>query len=76
MPVTIDIKELPMKLDEALRLAAAGDEVLLVDGATPRAKLVPIRKTAPRVPGLHAGGMSMAPDFKNPLPDEFWAEQR
>jgi antitoxin (DNA-binding transcriptional repressor) of toxin-antitoxin stability system len=73
MSVTIDIKELPTKLDEALRLAAAGDEVLLVDGTTPRAKLVPIPRPLPRVPGLHAGGMSMAPDFKDPLPDEFSA---
>jgi antitoxin (DNA-binding transcriptional repressor) of toxin-antitoxin stability system len=76
MSKTIDIKELPTKLDEVLRLTAAGDEVLLVDGATPRAKVVPIRKTAPRVPGLHVGGMSMAPDFKDPLPEGFWAGQK
>ena len=76
MSVTIDIRELPTKLDEALRHAAAGDEVLLVDGLTPRAKLVSIQKQVPRVPGLHAGGMSMSPDFNEPLPDEFWEGKR
>jgi antitoxin (DNA-binding transcriptional repressor) of toxin-antitoxin stability system len=76
MSITIDIKELPSKLEELLQLAAAGDEVLLVDGAIPRARLVPIQIGVPRVPGLHAGGMSMAPDFKDPLPDEFWAGQK
>ena len=29
----------------------------------------------PRVVGLHPGSMEMAPDFDDPLPDEFWFGQ-
>ena len=26
----------------------------------------------PRTPNLHPGAMTVAPDFDDPLPDEFW----
>jgi antitoxin (DNA-binding transcriptional repressor) of toxin-antitoxin stability system len=73
MSTTIDIRELPSRWEEALSLAASGQEVLLTDGTTPRARLVPCAEPAPtRVPGLHAGAMQVAPDFDAPLPDDFW----
>jgi antitoxin (DNA-binding transcriptional repressor) of toxin-antitoxin stability system len=72
MSTAIDIRELPARLDEALALAVAGCEVVLVDGSTPRARLVPMDATAPRVAGLHPGAIQPAPDFDAPLSDDFW----
>ena len=72
VPTAIDIRELPARLDEALALASAGGEVVLLEGSTPRARLVPF-VSAPRVAGLHPGAIQSAPDFDAPLPDAFWA---
>ena len=72
MMTTIDIRELPARLQEALALAASGGEVLLTDGAAPRARIVPCGGAAPRVAGLHEGAIQAAPDFDAPLPDDFW----
>jgi antitoxin (DNA-binding transcriptional repressor) of toxin-antitoxin stability system len=75
MATTMDIRELPSRLAEALALAAAGGEVILTDGPTPRARIVPCEGAAasPRVAGLHAGAIQPAADFDDPLPDDFWA---
>lgn len=75
MPVTIDIRDLSARLDEVLALASAGREVILLDGSTPRARLVPLAAARQRVAGLHAGALQPAPDFDAPLPDDFWAGQ-
>jgi antitoxin (DNA-binding transcriptional repressor) of toxin-antitoxin stability system len=74
MTTTIDIRDLPARLGEALAAVATGAEVVLTDGPTPRARLVPLPPpTAARKPGLHPGAMTAAPDFDAELPDEFWA---
>ncbi len=73
MPTTIDVRELPARLDEALATVAAGEEVVLLDGPTPRARLVPFVRPGERVAGLHAGAILPASDFDAPLPDDFWA---
>jgi antitoxin (DNA-binding transcriptional repressor) of toxin-antitoxin stability system len=78
MSVAIDTRDLPRRLDEALARTAAGDEVLILDGATPRARMVPVAPLAQpreRIPGLHPGAMQPAVDFDSPLPDEFWLGQ-
>jgi antitoxin (DNA-binding transcriptional repressor) of toxin-antitoxin stability system len=75
MFTTIDIRELPARLEEALVLAASGREVILTDGATPRARLVPLVRPGARVAGLHPGAIEAAPDFDAPLPDDFWTGQ-
>ena len=76
MQTTIDIRDLPSRLDEALARAAAGEEVVLLDGSTPRARLVPVTPAAGlRIPGLHPGAIQVAADFDAPLPDEFWTGQ-
>ena len=71
MTATIDIRDLAGRIDEMLALTAAGQEVILLDGTAPRARLVPM--PAERVAGLHAGTASMSPDFDSPLPDDIWA---
>jgi antitoxin (DNA-binding transcriptional repressor) of toxin-antitoxin stability system len=73
--MTIEIRELPERLNEALDLAAAGREVILVDGAVPRARIVAYQSSPARLPGLHAGAIEPAPDFDAPLPDDFWTGQ-
>jgi antitoxin (DNA-binding transcriptional repressor) of toxin-antitoxin stability system len=75
MTTAIDIRDLPARLDEALALASAGGEVILLDGSTPRARLVPLTPLPQRAPGLHPGALQPAPDFDAPLPDDFWAGQ-
>lgn len=75
MATAIDIRELPARLDEALALASAGGEVILLDGPTPRARLVPLVSAPLRVAGLHPGALQPAGDFDAPLPDDFWAGQ-
>jgi antitoxin (DNA-binding transcriptional repressor) of toxin-antitoxin stability system len=73
MPTAIDIRELPARLNEVLALTAAGREVVLLDGTTPRARVVPLGPPRERVAGMHAGAIQPAPDFDAPLPDDFWA---
>ena len=73
MAASVDVRELPGRFAELLDLARAGAEVVVTDGSTPRARLVPLpvahRAT---IPGLHAGLVDIVPDFDDPLPDEFW----
>jgi antitoxin (DNA-binding transcriptional repressor) of toxin-antitoxin stability system len=76
MSTTIDLRELPARLEEALALVTSGREVLLMDGTIPRAWLVPSSGAGPRVPGLHAGALQAAPDLDAPLPDDFWTGQQ
>jgi antitoxin (DNA-binding transcriptional repressor) of toxin-antitoxin stability system len=76
MATTIDVRELPARLDEALAIVSSGHEVLLTDGVTPRARLVPCIGPGSRVPGLHAGAIQAVPDFDAPLPEDFWAGQQ
>jgi antitoxin (DNA-binding transcriptional repressor) of toxin-antitoxin stability system len=73
MLTTMEIRDLPARLEEALALVSAGGEVILTDGPTARAKLVACPSALPRVAGLHAGAIQAAADFDAPLPDDFWA---
>lgn len=70
---SVEIHEAQQHLAELVAQVATGEEIILLDGQTPRARLVPITAhPARRVPGLHAGSMTMSPDFDQLLPDEFW----
>jgi antitoxin (DNA-binding transcriptional repressor) of toxin-antitoxin stability system len=73
MSTTIDVRELPARLGEALAIVSSGDEVLLTEGVIPRARLVPCGGPSARVPGLHAGAIQAVADFDALLPDDFWA---
>ena len=69
----VEIHEAQYHLAELVAQAATGTDIILLEGQTPRARLVPI--TPPvmhRVAGLHAGSITMSPDFDQPLPDAFW----
>jgi antitoxin (DNA-binding transcriptional repressor) of toxin-antitoxin stability system len=66
---TIDVKKRLPDLKGLLSLVADGTEVVLTEGNTPIARLVPITK---RVAGLHAGAIWTSEDFDEPLPEEYW----
>ncbi len=66
MLTTIDLRELPARLSEALAI------VLLGKNATPLAKLVPCAEQTARIPGLHVGAFQPSPDIDAPLPEDFW----
>jgi antitoxin (DNA-binding transcriptional repressor) of toxin-antitoxin stability system len=70
---TIDIRSERTDLENLLSLVAEGTEVLLTDGDTPVARLIPVGK---RVAGLHAGAIWSSEDFDEPLPEEFWTENQ
>jgi antitoxin (DNA-binding transcriptional repressor) of toxin-antitoxin stability system len=67
---TIDLKDATFGLGELLTQVAEGVEILLVEGDTPLARLVPVQP--PRQAGLGAGAIQVSEDFDDPLPDEFW----
>ncbi len=70
---TIEVSEAQNQLPALVAQAAAGTEIVLVEGTTPRARLVALAPIATRrVPGLHPGSMEAAADFDAPLPDDFW----
>jgi prevent-host-death family protein len=70
---TIELDEAQTNLKELLSLALAGTEVILTQGSTPLARLVPITsRVGARIAGLHPGAISTSDDFDESLPDEFW----
>ncbi len=70
---TVDVEENETTLQDLLALVRDGAEVLLTEGDTPLARLVPDAKSdKPRVFDLHPGAIWMSDDFDDPLPDEFW----
>jgi hypothetical protein len=78
--IVIDIDELPGRLDEMAALWRAGTRVVVrhASGTTNEVTFYPVDPPPPGTPmrtivlGLHAGSIVMAPDFNDPLPDEFW----
>jgi antitoxin (DNA-binding transcriptional repressor) of toxin-antitoxin stability system len=70
---TIDILKAQPPLSELLQLAAAGDEVIIVEGEKPLARLTSFGSSPKRrIAGLDSGAIWTSDDFDDPLPDEFW----
>ena len=67
----VDLAEAQGQLADLVAQAAEGTEIVLMEGDTPRARLV-AAGGGRRVPGLHPGSMEASTDFDAPLPDEFW----
>lgn len=69
----VDVHEAQINLQELLFLVRGGTEIVLTEGSTPLARLVPIASSIPRrIAGLHVGGIWTSDDFDQPLPEEFW----
>jgi prevent-host-death family protein len=70
---TVDIHEAQLHLVELLSLVTTGTEIILTEGSTPLARIVPIADAPmPRVAGLHPGAIWTSEDFDEPLPEAFW----
>ena len=70
---TVDIHEAETHLAELLSLVTTGIEVILMEGNTPLARIVPITEpSTPRVAGLHPGAIRTSEDFDEPLSEDFW----
>ena len=70
----IDVIKENMPLKKLLELVASGIDVVLTEGKSPVARVVPVARkvNTPRVLGLSAGKIWISPDFDDPLPDSFW----
>lgn len=72
---TVDVQEAQTHLVELLSLVTTGIEIILMEGSTPLARIVPLGGAAtPRVAGLHLGAIWTSEDFDEPLPEEFWTD--
>ena len=70
---TIDVQEAQADFTKLLALVLEGTEVILVQGDTLLARMVPIALTSrPRVAGIHEGAIWTSDDFDEPVPEEFW----
>ena len=70
---TVDVGEAKISVKELLSLVVEGTEIVLMEGSTPVARLVPISSpTTSRIAGLHSGAIWTSDDFNEPLPEEFW----
>lgn len=72
---TVDVGEVEISLKELLSLVVEGAEIILTEGSTPLARLVPFASpTTLRIAGLHPGSIWTSDDFDEPLPEEFLTE--
>ncbi len=70
--VRIDVADLPARIAEAVAIAERGEEVIITAAGQPPMRLTLVSSAGMRILGMHPGAAVMAPDFDDPLPDEFW----
>lgn len=58
------------RLSELVARVEAGEEVVILRGDVPVAKLVPMKPTVRRVPGAWEGRFTLDDSFFDPLPEE------
>ena len=65
---TVDVQDTQLNFKELLSLIRQGAEVVLTEGSTPLARIVPLTgPTTSRVAGLHSGAIWTSDDFDDPL---------
>jgi len=68
---TVDVNE--AQWTKLLSMVKTGTEIILMEGSTFIARLVPVSSsTSSRLSNLHSGAIWTSDDFDKPLPDEFW----
>jgi prevent-host-death family protein len=67
---TVGVHEAKTNLSKLLRRVAAGEEVTILRGGRPVARLVPIEDVGKRELGRDAGRFEVPDDFNQPLPDD------
>lgn len=67
----MNLYEAKTRLSELVERAAAGEEIVIAKAGSPRARLVPLKRTGTgRRPGGWEGQVWIADDFDAPLPPE------
>lgn len=74
--IEVGVHEAKSTLSKLLRLVAAGEEVVILRGREPVARLVPAASPSPRLLGEDRGRYHVPEDFDAPLSEEelerFW----
>jgi prevent-host-death family protein len=70
MSARVTVHEAKTHLSRLLRRVEAGEEIIIVRGTVPVARLVPSAPPADRRLGRDAGVFEVPEDFDAPLPDE------
>lgn len=74
MPTTtVNIDEAGDRINELVKLAHQGQEVVITEEGRPTARLVSVPPASgKREFGKYRGKIKIAADFDAPLPDDFW----
>ncbi len=68
MPVSVNMHEAKSSLSKLVKMAEAGEEVLIARNGKPVARLTRIKASAPKLPwGILRGKIRMSDDFDAPL---------
>lgn len=75
MRTDVDVHDLPARLDEVIALENTGQEIVLTEHGTAKAKLVPIAARRTPVMDLHPGAFVIGPEFDEPFPPQEFPTQ-
>ncbi len=67
MPTIVNVHQAKTHLSKLLKRAHEGEEIILAKAGIPYARLLPLEKPGPRVPGIAKGRIDDA--FFDPLPE-------
>ena len=67
MPTIVNVHQAKTQFSRLLKRAHEGEEIVLAKAGKPYARLVPLEKAQPRVPGIVNGRIDEA--FFEPLPE-------
>jgi prevent-host-death family protein len=68
MPVTVNVHEAKTHLSKLLDRVMNGEQIIIAKSGKPVAMLSPLAPApAPRIPGIDAGKVVIAPNFDAPL---------
>jgi prevent-host-death family protein len=71
--VSVGVHEAKTHFSTLLRRVATGEEVVILNGGKPVAKLVPVVSARTRTLGVDRGKFNVPDDFNDPLPDAMLA---
>ena len=69
-PMTVKMHAAKTRLSELVARVEAGEEVVILRGDVPVAKLVPVKPVIERVPDVWKGRFTLDDSFFDPLPEE------
>lgn len=70
----VGVHQAKTNLSRLLRRVAAGEEIVIVRGREPVARLVPVGRSGARQLGIDEGVVEVPDDFNAPLPEDVLAE--